>query len=143
QPERMVAFARSPHHDEVVAGIDAAIAAGLGGLKLNTVVVRDYNDDEVPAIAEFARERGIEPRYIEYMDVGGATRWTRGAVVPQGEIIAALEQRYGRAEAVARTGDPHAPATRFRFGNGLIVGVVSSTTAPFCRDCDRARVTAD
>lgn len=143
QPDRMAAFARSAHHADVIAGIDAAIAAGFGGLKLNTVVVRDYNDDEIVAIAQFARERGIEPRYIEYMDVGGATRWTRAAVVPQGEIIAALEQRFGRAEAVPRTGDPHAPASRFRFGDGFIVGVVSSTTAPFCRDCDRARVTAD
>jgi cyclic pyranopterin phosphate synthase len=143
QAERMAAFARSPRHADVVAGIDAAITAGFGDLKLNTVVVRGYNDDEIVAIAEFARERGIEPRYIEYMDVGGATRWTGAAVVPRGEIIAALEQRYGRAEAVPRLNDPHAPAARFRFAGGFVAGVISSTTAPFCRDCDRARLTAD
>ncbi len=75
RPERMAAFAKSSHHADVIAGIDAAVAAGFHGVKLNTVVVRGYNDDEVADQAEFARARGIEPRYIEYMDVGGATRW--------------------------------------------------------------------
>jgi cyclic pyranopterin phosphate synthase len=139
----MAVFARSPRHADVVAGIDAAIAAGFVGLKLNTVVVRGYNDDEIVALAEFARERGIEPRYIEYMDVGGATRWSNDAVVPRGEIIAALEKRFGRANAVPPSDDPHAPAARFRFADGFVAGIISSTTAPFCRDCDRARVTAD
>lgn len=143
QPERMAVFAKSTHHADVIAGIDAALAVGFTGLKLNTVVVRGYNDDEIADIAEFARSRGIEPRYIEYMDVGGATRWTRDAVVSRGEIVAALEQRYGRAEPVSRGGDPHAPAERFRFADGMIAGIIASTTAPFCRDCDRARVTAD
>jgi cyclic pyranopterin phosphate synthase len=143
QPERMAVFARSAHHADVIAGIDAALAAGFDGVKLNTVVVRGYNDDEIVAIAEFARERAIEPRYIEYMDVGGATRWTSDAVVPRGEIIAALERQYGRSESLARGSDPHAPAERFRFADGLVAGVIASTTAPFCRDCDRARVTAD
>ena len=143
RPDRMAVFAKSKHHGDVIAGIDAALAAGFTGLKLNTVVVRGYNNDEIVDVAEFARRRGIQPRYIEYMDVGGATRWTRDAVVPREEIVAALEQRFGHAEPVPRTGDPHAPAERFRFANGMVAGVISSTTAPFCRDCDRARVTAD
>lgn len=143
QPERMTAFAKSSRHGDVIAGIDAALAAGFTGLKLNTVVVREYNDDEIVAIAEFARSRGIEPRYIEYMDVGGATRWTSQAVVSRAEIVAALEERYGPAEPVPRRDDPHAPAERYRFADGMVAGVISSTTAPFCRDCDRARVTAD
>ncbi|MGH7594325.1 MAG: GTP 3',8-cyclase MoaA [Gemmatimonadales bacterium] len=143
QPQRMAAFARSTHHAGVVAGIDAALAAGFGGVKLNTVVVRGFNDDEIADIAEFARLRGIEPRYIEYMDVGGATRWTPDAVVPRSEIVAALERRYGPAEPMSRGDNPHAPAERFRFADGMIVGIVASTTAPFCRDCDRARITAD
>jgi GTP 3',8-cyclase len=143
QPERMAVFAKSAHHADVIAGIDAALAAGFSGLKLNTVVVRGYNDDEIVAIAEFARGRGIEPRYIEYMDVGGATRWTSESVVSREEIVAALSARYGRAEPVIRSEDPHAPAERYRFADGMIAGIISSTTAPFCRDCDRARVTAD
>ena len=143
RPERMAAFAKSTHHADVIAGIDAALGAGFSGLKLNTVVVRGYNEDEIVDIAEFARGRGIEPRYIEYMDVGGATRWTRDAVVSREEIVAALSKRYGNVEPVTRADDPHAPAERYRFADGMVVGIISSTTAPFCRDCDRVRVTAD
>jgi cyclic pyranopterin phosphate synthase len=142
RPERMAVFAKSTHHADVLEGIDAALAEGFR-IKLNTVVVRGYNDDEIAAIAGYALERGIEPRYIEYMDVGGATRWTAGEVVSRDEIVTVLEQEYGPAEPVSRLDDPHAPADRFRFANGLVAGVIASTTAPFCRDCDRARVTAD
>ena len=142
-PARMTDFARSAHHADVIGGIEAALAAGFPGMKLNTVVVRGYNDDEIVSIAEFARLRGIEPRYIEYMDVGGATRWTRDAVVSRREILIALERQFGRAEPLTRAGDPHAPAERFRFPGGMVAGIIASTTAPFCRDCDRARVTAD
>ncbi len=141
--ERMAAFAKSPRHADVIAGIDAAIAAGFRSLKMNSVVVRGYNSDEIAALALFARARGIEPRYIEYMDVGGATRWRSDDVVSRGEIVAALEAAFGRATPIARSADPHAPAERFQFADGMIAGVISSTTAPFCRDCDRARVTAD
>jgi GTP 3',8-cyclase len=73
--DRMLAFARSAHHADVLAGIDAADDAGFSGTKLNTVVIRGYNDDEVLDIIEFARPRRLEPRFIEYMDVGGATGW--------------------------------------------------------------------
>ena len=143
QPERMLAFARSGHHADVITGIDAAIAAGFENVKINSVVVRGYNEDEIVALAEFAVSRGIEPRYIEYMDVGGATQWTSAAVVSREEIVAVLARHHGAATAVPRDNDPHAPAERFRFADGLVVGVISSTTAPFCRDCDRARLTAD
>jgi cyclic pyranopterin phosphate synthase len=142
-PERMAVFAKSAHHADVIGGIDAAIAGGFAGLKINSVVVRGYNDDEVVALAEFARGRGIEPRYIEYMDVGGATRWRAEDVVSREEIVAALEQRFGAAEPMTNVDDPHAPAQRFRFADGTVAGIISSTTTPFCRDCDRARVTAD
>lgn len=143
QPDRMAVFARSAHHADVLAGIDAAIAAGFAGLKVNSVVVRGYNDDEIVALAAFAAARGIEPRFIEYMDVGGATQWRSDDVVSREEIVAALEQQFGRAEPMSRDGDPHAPAERFRFADGMVAAVIASTTAPFCRDCDRARVTAD
>lgn len=143
QPGRMAVFAKSSHHADVIAGIDAAIASGFAGTKINSVIVRGYNDDEIVPLAEFAAARGIEPRYIEYMDVGGATRWRNVDVVSRGEILAALEQRFGRATPISRDGDPHAPAERFRFADGGVVGVIASTTAPFCRDCDRARITAD
>lgn len=143
RPERMLAFARSAHHADVLKGIDAALAAGFENLKINSVVVRGYNEDEIVALAEFATSRGVEPRYIEYMDVGGATKWTSAAVVSREEIVAALARHHGMATPLPRAGDPHAPAERFRFADGMIAGVISSTTAPFCRDCDRVRLTAD
>ena len=143
QPDRMAVFAKSTHHADVIAGIDVAIAAGFTRLKVNSVVVRGYNDDEIVALAAFAHGRGIEPRYIEYMDVGGATRWRSDDVVSREEIVAALEHHFGPAVPISRDDDPHAPAERFRFADGVVAGVIASTTAPFCRDCDRARVTAD
>ena len=141
RPERMQEFARSRRHADVVAGIDAAIAAGYSRVKLNTVVIRGYNDDEVPALLEFARERGAEPRFIEYMDVGGATGWSMEQVVSQREILAIVARRFGPVEPLAE--DAWAPAERFALQDGTVFGVIASTTAPFCRTCDRGRLTAD
>ncbi|HEY4321251.1 MAG TPA: GTP 3',8-cyclase MoaA [Gemmatimonadales bacterium] len=141
--ERMATFARSNRHADVLAGIAAALASGAGRVKLNSVIVRGYNDDEIVTLTDFALARGIEPRFIEYMDVGGATRWSMQQVVSRDEIIAALVARHGAATPVARDDDPHAPAERIRFADGAVVGIIASTTAPFCRDCDRARLTAD
>jgi cyclic pyranopterin phosphate synthase len=143
RPERMAAFARNTHHAGVLAGIDAALAAGFDCVKLNTVVIRGYNDDEIADVAAFAFDRGLEPRFIEYMDVGGATQWQSGAVVSRDEILVTLSHRFGTAVPLAGDADRSAPAQRFRFANGQVAGVIASTTAPFCRDCDRARVTAD
>ena len=77
------------------------------------------------------------------LDVGGATEWEMSQVVSGAEIIATLADAFGGADAVRRHDDPHAPAARWRLGDGTVVGVVTSTTAPFCRDCDRSRLTAD
>jgi cyclic pyranopterin phosphate synthase len=142
-PERMKAFARHDKVEDVRSGLDAAVTAGFTDLKLNTVAVRDLNDDELGTIAAFALARGIEPRFIEYMDVGGATEWSQDLVIPRDEIIARLAETLGAPEPLHRVGDPHAPAERWRFGGQHVVGIVASTTAPFCRDCDRARLTAD
>lgn len=143
RPERMEAFARRARHADVLAGIGAAADAGFTGLKLNTVVVRGFNEDEIAAIAAFAWARGIEPRFIEYMDVGGATRWRPEMVVSQTEIIAAIAAHEGSPPTPVRGADPHAPAARFACDDGRTFGVIASTTRPFCRDCDRARITAD
>jgi cyclic pyranopterin phosphate synthase len=141
RPERMAEFARSRRHADVIAGIDAAIAAGYARLKLNTVVIRGYNDDEVVDLLEFARERGAEPRFIEYMDVGGATGWSMDQVVSQREILDLVARRFGPVEPLAD--DAWAPAERFALRDGTVFGVIASTTAPFCRTCDRGRLTAD
>src|SRR5438552_10138797 len=99
RPERMLAFAKSARHADVLAGIRAARAAGFATLKLNTVVIRGFNDDELADLIEFARSRDAEVRFIEYMDVGGATRWTMDQVVSQREILEVLrseERRVGK-----------------------------------------------
>lgn len=141
QPRRMEEFARSPRHADVVAGIDAARSSGFQAVKLNTVVIRGYNDDEITDILEFARARGVEARFIEYMDVGGATGWSTGQVVSQAEILAQVAERYGEVSPVRESA--WAPAERFALPDGTRFGVIASTTAPFCRTCDRGRLTAD
>jgi cyclic pyranopterin phosphate synthase len=141
RPERMLAFAKSGRHADVLAGIAAARDAGFAGLKLNSVVIRGFNDDELVALLEFARAQAAEVRFIEYMDVGGATRWSMDQVVTRREMLDALSHRYG--PIVPLPGDARAPAERFRLPDGATFGVIASTTAPFCRTCDRSRLTAD
>ena len=125
----------------MLAGIVAARAASLP-LKLNTVVMRGVNDDELVDLIEFARLHGAEVRFIEYMDVGGATGWSAEQVFSQREMLEVLSARYGPITPVT-TGDLSAPAERFRLADGITFGIVASTTAPFCRSCDRSRLTAD
>ena len=141
RPERMVAFARSARHAEVLEGIAAAKAAGFESVKLNAVLIRGYNDDELLDLLEFARTERAEIRFIEYMDVGGATQWEMGRVVSQREILAAVAARHGPVTPIRE--HDWAPAERFRLEDGTVFGVIASTTAPFCRTCDRARLTAD
>jgi cyclic pyranopterin phosphate synthase len=141
RPDRLAAFARSARHADIIAGIRAAAGAGLGPVKLNSVIVRGYNEDEVADLLGFAREEGAELRYIEYMDVGGATRWSPDQVVSRGELLAMVQRRFGPVESLDEGGP--APAERFQLSDGTRFGIIASTTAPFCRACDRSRVTAD
>ena len=141
RPGRMLEFARSARHGDVLDGIAAARRVGLGPIKLNVVVIRGYNDDELVQLLEFARSESAEVRFIEYMDVGGATDWSAGQVVSQPEILRLLERSYGRIEPIDKPG--WAPAERFQLADGTMFGVIASTTAPFCRTCDRSRLTAD
>jgi GTP 3',8-cyclase len=141
--DRFEAYTRSTRHGDVLAGIAAARAAGFPALKLNTVVVRGYNDDELADLIEFGRANGAEVRFIEYMDVGGATRWTPEQVVSRRQMLDALAARYGAPQPVADGRHPAAPAERYRLPDGTVFGIISSTTAPFCRACDRSRLTAD
>jgi cyclic pyranopterin phosphate synthase len=141
RPERMVAFARSARHAEVLEGLEVAAGAGFASIKLNAVIIRGQNEDEIIDLLEFARARGFELRFIEYMDVGGATGWDMGQVVSQREILAAVAARYG--EVTPLNESDWAPAERFGLRDGTRFGIVASTTVPFCRTCDRARLTAD
>jgi cyclic pyranopterin phosphate synthase len=141
RPERFLAFTRRDEHAQVLEGIAAARAAGFDKLKINAVIMRGFNDDELADLIEFGKQISAEVRFIEYMDVGGATRWSRNQVVSRQQMIELLEQSYGLIQPIQENGS--APADRFILPDGATFGIISSTTQPFCRDCDRARLTSD
>jgi cyclic pyranopterin phosphate synthase len=141
RPEVFTRLAQRSELDKVISALRFVSRLGFEELKLDTVVVRGINDGEVVELTRFAGEIGAEIRFIEYMDVGGATRWEPGLVVSQEEILEKLRASYGSAQPLAGRGS--APAERFRLGNRQVVGVVASVTHPFCSDCDRLRLTAD
>jgi len=143
RPERMQQFARSSRHGDVLAGLRAAAEAGFRGTKLNAVIIRGYNDDELDDLLEFGRREGLEVRFIEYMDVGGANQWSADEVVSRREMLERLARRHGPIEPLAENAGSRAPADRFRLTDGTVFGVIASTTEPFCRTCDRGRLTAD
>jgi cyclic pyranopterin phosphate synthase len=121
-------------------GLETA-ARLFAGFKLDTVVVRGVNDDEIVALVHEAARLGAEIRFIEYMDVGGATRWTAEQVVSRREMLDRLARVFGAVTPVPSSA--WAPAAQFRLPSGQIVGIISSTTEPFCDTCDRSRLTAD
>jgi GTP 3',8-cyclase len=141
QRSRFEALTRFDALPAVFAGIDAAAAAGFPSIKIDTVVMRHRNDDEIVPILEFGASIGAEVRFIEYMDVGGATQWSESDVVTRREILARIEERFGPVDGIANRGA--APAERFRLPSGTTFGIIASTTEPFCADCDRSRLTAD
>ncbi|MFN8641902.1 MAG: radical SAM protein [Candidatus Binatia bacterium] len=138
--DRFQQMTRQDELPRTLAGIEAAVAT-FPGVKLDTVVIRGVNDDEIVDLLRFARARGAELRFIEYMDVGGATGWTASQVVSRAEILERVVDALGAVEPADK--EHAAPADRFVLGDGTPFGVIASTTTPFCRDCDRARLTAD
>ena len=138
--ERFRTLTRMDELGSVLAGIDAA-AEVFSSIKLDTVIIRGVNDDELVPLIEYSRRLPAELRFIEYMDVGGATRWTPDAVVSRREILARIEARYGPIAPVDERSS--APADRFTLPDGTVFGIISSTTEPFCASCDRSRLTAD
>jgi cyclic pyranopterin phosphate synthase len=141
QPGRFRAMTRRDDHARVLAGIEAARHAGFTKTKLDTVVIRGQNDDELADLIEFGREREIEVRFIEYMDVAGATLWSPDDVVSRDAMLERLERRYGAIVPAEEKGS--APAQRYALPDGTVFGIIASTTAPFCSTCDRSRLTAD
>ncbi len=141
RPERFLALTGRDTHAQVLAGIAAARQAGFGKLKLDTVVLRGVNDDELADLIEYGRLAEAEVRFIEYMDVGGATEWSLDKVFTRAELLDRLGKRYGAITPLGENSS--APAERFRLPDGTIFGIIASTTTPFCRRCDRSRLTAD
>jgi cyclic pyranopterin phosphate synthase len=140
QRDRFMALARFDELTRVKRGIEAASRA-FGRLKIDTVVIRGVNDDELAELIEYGRTVNGEVRFIEYMDVGGATNWSPDSVLSRREMIARLTERYGTVEPIVE--ESAAPADRYRLPDGTVFGIISSTTEPFCRSCDRSRLTAD
>jgi GTP 3',8-cyclase len=138
--ERFKWLTRYDELDRVLRGIDTA-APLFPGFKIDSVVIRGVNDDELDALLQFGRERGAEVRFIEYMDVGGATNWSMNRVVSRAEMLERLAATHGPIEPIVEK--TSAPADRYRLANGTVFGIISSTTQPFCADCDRSRLTAD
>jgi cyclic pyranopterin phosphate synthase len=127
--------------DRVLRGIDAAAAAGLP-VKINMVVQRGVNDHEIIPVCEYFRARGHPLRFIEFMDVGNTNRWSQAQVVPAQEIVARVGARWPLEPAGPAYRGEVASRYRYRDGGGEI-GLISSVTEPFCRDCHRARLSAD
>ena len=140
-PDRFLQLTRRDRLIDVLAGIEAARRSSLKPLKLNAVVMRGVNEDEVVELVEFAIEHEAQMRFIEHMPLDIGHTWDRGEMVPREEILASLERKFELTPVPGRGG---APAELFSIDGGPhTVGVIASVTAPFCANCDRLRLTAD
>ena len=139
--EKFARMTRRDELDNVLLGIEAAKSAGFDPVKINAVVERGANDDEIVDLARFGRDQGIEVRFIEFMPLDASDEWQRSQVVGQDEIVAQLAEVWPLELVPARGA---APADRWRYlDGGGTVGVIPTVTKPFCGDCDRVRLTAD
>ncbi len=128
--------------DDVVAGLEAAKAAGLGPVKVNAVLLRGVNDDQAPELLRWCMDRGYQLRFIEQMPLDAQHGWRRDTMVTAEQILASLQEEFALDPAEEPRGS--APAELFRVDGGPhTVGVIASVTRPFCGDCDRVRLTAD
>jgi cyclic pyranopterin phosphate synthase len=142
QAERFAAMTRRDALAKALDGIAAAIEAGLSPLKVNSVVLRGENDDEIEDLVGHARNHGWELRFIEFMPLENGRTWDLSRVISGAEVRRRIERHWPLESRPQE--DPHAPATRFRFRDGRgSVGFVNSVTEPFCASCSRLRLTAD
>ena len=141
KPERFFAMTRRDELHNVLAGIAEAQVAGFTPMKVNAVVERGANDDEILDLVAYGRDSNIEIRFIEFMPLDATNEWERKKVVTQDEIISVISAQYPLEILPARGA---APADRWRFVDGKgTVGVIPSVSHPFCADCDRVRLTSD
>jgi cyclic pyranopterin phosphate synthase len=139
--DRFKTLTRFDELPRVHEGLAAARRALRHGFKIDTVVIKGVNDDELVDLVEYGKSMNAEVRFIEYMDVGGATKWSPDRVVSRREILARLSAHYGSVAPIVE--ESSAPADRFTLPDGTTIGIIASTTSPFCRSCDRSRLTAD
>jgi GTP 3',8-cyclase len=143
RPDRFRAITRRDGIERVIQGIDAAVSAGLEPVKINAVMMRGVNDDELIDFARFGRERGVVVRFIEFMPLDATGEWTDEQVVTHAEVVGRIGEVFP-LEPVDRPGHGSAPAERFRYlDGGGEIGVIASVTQSFCSSCDRVRLTAE
>jgi GTP 3',8-cyclase len=142
RPDRFTALTKRGNLDDVLAGLFAAKKTGMAPIKVNAVIIRGTNDDEILDLVEFARSNGFEMRFIEYMDVGNANAWSLQKTVPKSEILEIVNARFPVREVGRAHGS--APAVDYEFLDGAgEIGIIGSVTEPFCSSCTRLRLTAD
>ena len=141
-PEKFRRMTKRGDLRKVLDGLFAAKSHGLRPIKINAVIERGVNDDEILSLVEFAREHGFAMRFIEYMDVGNANQWVSEKMVSKREILETVNARYPLREVGRDQGS--APSVDYEFvDGGGDIGVIASVTEPFCSSCTRARLTAD
>ncbi len=140
--ERFHRISRRDDLPKVLAGIDAALDAGFRKIKLNAVAIKHLTEPDLIPLVQFARERGIEVRFIEFMPLDSQHLWSLANVLTADDMIARLSEAFGPLTPVPDA-DPRAPATEYKFANGQRVGFIASVTRPFCLNCNRLRLTAD
>lgn len=138
--EKFYEMTRRDYFDQVIEGIEAATRAGLAPVKINAVIMRGYNDDEIPRFLEWGRRKGLQIRFIEFMPLNGDGPWSRDRVVPVDELLAKAREV---GEFEAKGNDPSAPAREYAFKDGGEFGIIPTISKPFCGQCDRIRLTAD
>lgn len=142
-PDRFALLTGRKNFSEVLAGIDAAIEAGLSPVKVNCVVIRHINDDQVINFAEFAREKGVSVRFIEFMPLDNGKIWRRDMVVPGDELREMIHQRYPLDRVQSENASETARRWQFADGSPGEIGFINPVTQPFCGHCSRIRLTAD
>ncbi len=141
--ERFKQITRRDDLPRVLAGIDAAARAGFERIKFNIVAVKGLVEPDIVPMALFCRERGFEPRYIEFMPLDAQSLWGRGKVLTADEIISTIEREIGPLIEVPDR-DPRAPATEYQYADGSgKLGFIASVSKPFCLNCNRIRLTSD
>lgn len=142
-PDRFALLTGRPGLTRVLGGVDAAIEAGLSPVKVNCVVIRGINDDQVVSFAELAREKGIDVRFIEFMPLDNGQVWKRELVVTGEEVRARIAERYPLEPLPGRSASETARRWRFADGSPGEVGFINPVSQPFCGHCSRIRLTAD
>ena len=139
--DRFLTLTRRYALEPVLEALAMVAEMDFQSVKIDAVILKGSNEDKLVPLIEHSRKLGVEVRFIEYMDVGGATRWSFERVFTKTEMLDAIRKHYGTISNAPS--DPSSPARRYQLKDGTVFGIIASATEPFCRTCDRSRLTAD